>query len=56
MQMEFDKIVGIVDKYYKILVKSISEKIEKKIIELENNIGLQETQRQLQFARYNFLI
>ena len=46
MQMEFDKIVGKVDTYYKNLVKSITEKIEEKIIEFENN--MKETQRKLQ--------
>ena len=46
MQMEFDKTVGKVDEYYKNLVKSITEKIEEKIIEFENN--MKETQRKLQ--------
>ena len=46
MQAEFDKIVGKLNEYYKNLVKSISEKTEEKIIELENNV--KETQRKLQ--------
>ena len=46
LQSEFDKIVGKVDAYYRNLVKSIAEKTESKIIELENNT--KETQRKLQ--------
>ena len=46
LQTEFDKIIGKVDDYYENLVKSIVEKTEAKIIELNNNI--KETQGKLQ--------
>ena len=46
LQTEFDKIIGQVDGYYDSFVKSIVEKTEDKIIELNNN--MKETQRKLQ--------
>ena len=46
LQAEFDKIVGQVDGYYNSFVKSIVEKTEVKIIELNNNMT--ETQGKLQ--------
>ena len=46
LKAEFDKIVRKVDDHYKKLVKSVVEKTEAKIMELNNNI--KETQRQLQ--------